>query len=61
MAKFNRARIVSVGSFVPENVMDNREFEKFLDTSDEWIVTGLESARGILLLLNRRLQLRTGC
>lgn len=39
MANFKRARIVSVGSFVPENVMDNREFEKFLDTSDEWIVT----------------------
>ena len=38
MANFKRARIVSVGSSVPETVMTNSDLEKFLDTSDEWIV-----------------------
>jgi 3-oxoacyl-[acyl-carrier-protein] synthase-3 len=28
-----------VGTSVPETVMTNKDFEKFLDTSDEWIVT----------------------
>ncbi len=39
MGKITRARIISVGSFVPETVMENRDFEKFLDTTDEWIST----------------------
>jgi 3-oxoacyl-[acyl-carrier-protein] synthase-3 len=34
-----RARIVSVGSSVPERVLANSDLEKFLDTSDEWITT----------------------
>jgi 3-oxoacyl-[acyl-carrier-protein] synthase-3 len=34
-----RARIVSVGGFVPDRIMPNSEFERFLDTSDEWIRT----------------------
>jgi 3-oxoacyl-[acyl-carrier-protein] synthase-3 len=34
-----RARIVSVGGYVPDRIMTNSEFEKFLDTSDEWIRT----------------------
>lgn len=34
-----RARITSVGTFVPETVMTNKEFENFLDTTDEWIST----------------------
>ncbi|MCX7725570.1 MAG: ketoacyl-ACP synthase III [Chitinispirillaceae bacterium] len=37
--KIRRAIISGIGKFVPENVMWNREFEKFLDTSDEWIST----------------------
>jgi 3-oxoacyl-[acyl-carrier-protein] synthase III len=32
-------RIVSVGSAVPERVVTNKDLEKFLDTSDEWIST----------------------
>jgi 3-oxoacyl-[acyl-carrier-protein] synthase-3 len=32
-------RIVSVGTCVPEQVMSNADFEKILDTSDEWITT----------------------
>lgn len=31
--------VVSVGSYVPERVMTNTEFEKFVNTTDEWITT----------------------
>ncbi|RDI96122.1 ketoacyl-ACP synthase III [Meiothermus sp. QL-1] len=31
--------ILALGSYAPERVMTNHDFEKFLDTSDEWIVT----------------------
>jgi 3-oxoacyl-[acyl-carrier-protein] synthase-3 len=34
-----KARIVGTGSCVPEKVLTNDDLEKFLDTSDEWIVT----------------------
>ena len=34
-----RARIVSIGTCVPETVLTNKDFEKMVDTSDEWIVT----------------------
>ncbi len=34
-----RARIHSVGAYLPEKRMGNEEFTKFLDTSDEWITT----------------------
>lgn len=39
------AQIVSVGSYVPDTVMTNHDFEKILDTSNEWIVsrTGIKS------------------
>jgi 3-oxoacyl-[acyl-carrier-protein] synthase III len=36
---YKSVRILSVGTAVPETVMTNKDFEKFLDTSDEWIVT----------------------
>jgi 3-oxoacyl-[acyl-carrier-protein] synthase III len=36
--KPKRARILSVGTYVPDTVMTNKDFEAFLDTSDEWIV-----------------------
>jgi 3-oxoacyl-[acyl-carrier-protein] synthase-3 len=36
MKKIN---IVGTGSYVPEHIMTNYDFEKFLDTSDEWIFT----------------------
>jgi 3-oxoacyl-[acyl-carrier-protein] synthase-3 len=29
---------MSVGTYVPENLMTNNDFAQFLDTSDEWIV-----------------------
>ena len=34
-----RLGIVGTGSYLPERIMTNFEFEKFLDTSDEWIYT----------------------
>ncbi len=42
---FQNARITSVGSFVPEMVMFNSDFERFLNTTDEWIQsrTGIKS------------------
>ena len=45
MAIYKSARIISVGSCVPETVMDNKEFEKFLKTTDDWIFsrTGIQS------------------
>jgi 3-oxoacyl-[acyl-carrier-protein] synthase-3 len=36
---FCRARIISTGSYVPEEIVTNQDFEKILDTSDEWIRT----------------------
>ncbi len=37
--------ILSVGSYVPDNIMTNKDFEKIVETSNQWIVerTGIES------------------
>jgi 3-oxoacyl-[acyl-carrier-protein] synthase III len=42
-----RARIIGTGSYLPEKVLTNADLEKFLDTSDEWIVsrTGIRERR----------------
>jgi 3-oxoacyl-[acyl-carrier-protein] synthase-3 len=42
-----RAAITGFGSAVPERVVTNADFEKFLDTSDEWITqrTGIRQRR----------------
>lgn len=34
-----RARIIGLGSYVPERVLTNSDLEKMVDTSDAWIVT----------------------
>jgi 3-oxoacyl-[acyl-carrier-protein] synthase III len=34
-----RAKIAGIGSFVPPHRMTNPDFEKIVDTSDEWITT----------------------
>ncbi len=41
------ASLKSIGSYVPEKVMSNADFEKIVDTSDEWIVqrTGIKNRR----------------
>lgn len=33
------AKIVGIGSYVPEKVLTNADLEKMVDTSDEWITT----------------------
>jgi len=47
MATPLRAAIAGLGLAVPENVLSNTDFEKFLDTSDEWITqrTGIKERR----------------
>ncbi|MHC4294394.1 MAG: beta-ketoacyl-ACP synthase III [Planctomycetota bacterium] len=47
MAKGVRAAITGMGVGVPSKVMTNLDFEKFLDTSDEWITkrTGIKERR----------------
>ncbi|HET6628481.1 MAG TPA: beta-ketoacyl-ACP synthase III [Woeseiaceae bacterium] len=39
------ARIAATGGYLPERIMTNREFEEFVDTTDEWIRSrsGIES------------------
>ena len=32
------SRLVGYGSYLPEKIMTNQDFEKIMDTSDEWIV-----------------------
>lgn len=41
------AAITAVGMYVPDEVMDNKFFESYLDTSDEWILsrTGISERR----------------
>ena len=44
MAKVLRAAVTGMGAAVPEKILTNMDFEKFLDTSDEWITrrTGIK-------------------
>ncbi len=44
---YMNAGIIGIGKYVPEKVMTNFDFEKILDTSDEWIRsrTGIEQRR----------------
>lgn len=39
MIQLNKIKITGIGSYVPERVMTNFDFEKIVDTSDEWITT----------------------
>ena len=38
------AAIVGTGSYLPQRAVSNRELEKIMDTTDEWIksLTGIE-------------------
>jgi 3-oxoacyl-[acyl-carrier-protein] synthase-3 len=42
-----RSRIISTGSYLPEQVLTNLDLEKMVDTSDEWIMerTGIRERR----------------
>ncbi len=37
--KIVNAQITGVGKYIPEKILDNKYFEKIVDTSDEWIRT----------------------
>src|ERR1041385_5111935 len=39
VGQVTRAKITALGTYVPPRVMTNADFEKTLDTSDEWIVS----------------------
>lgn len=34
-----RTKITAVGSYLPEQIMTNKDLEKLVDTTDEWIIT----------------------
>ena len=42
-----QARIIGLGSYVPEQILSNTDLEKMVETSDEWIVsrTGMKERR----------------
>ena len=42
-----KAKIVGLGSYLPERVLSNQDLEKMVDTSDEWILsrTGMKERR----------------
>ena len=39
-----KARITGTGSYAPKRILSNRDLEKMIDTSDEWITerTGIK-------------------
>lgn len=39
MSTITRARITSLGTYVPERIVTNQDLEKLVDTNDEWIRT----------------------
>lgn len=43
----NKASIKSIAAYIPENILDNKELEKMIDTDDEWISkrTGIKERR----------------
>ena len=47
MSRDRRARILGTGLFVPPDVVTNRDLEKLMDTTDEWIVqrSGIKERR----------------
>lgn len=42
-----QARIIGLGSYLPENILTNQDLEKLVDTTDEWIIsrTGMKERR----------------
>lgn len=47
MSKTLQARIIGLGSYLPERILTNQDLEKMVDTSDEWITirTGMKERR----------------
>lgn len=46
-ATMSRAKITGTGSYVPETIVTNKDLEKVVDTSDEWIIrrSGIKERR----------------
>ncbi|MGG4551191.1 ketoacyl-ACP synthase III [Paenibacillus humicus] len=44
MTLVSKSRITAIGTYVPEKILTNEDFEKMVETSDEWIVqrTGIQ-------------------
>lgn len=44
-----KAKIYGTGSYVPDKIITNKDFEKYLDTSDEWITerSGIKERRWV--------------
>lgn len=42
-----KARIIGMGSYLPEKILSNKDFEQMIETTDEWIVsrTGIKERR----------------
>ena len=34
-----KAKIIGLGTYLPKKILTNKDFEKIIDTSDEWITT----------------------
>lgn len=47
MAQRLKARIIGLGSYLPKKILTNRDLEKMVDTTEEWIVsrTGMHERR----------------
>ena len=47
MSEVRKASLISIAAYLPEKVVKNDEFAKYLDTSDEWIYrrTGIKERR----------------
>ena len=33
------SKIISVGSYIPSNIVTNKDLEKTVDTTDDWIIS----------------------
>ena len=47
MCESKKTGIIGLGMYVPDNILTNKELEKMVDTTDEWIVsrTGIKERR----------------
>ena len=45
-----KARIIGLGSYLPERLLSNRDLEQMVDTNEEWIARAQAFASGALLL-----------
>ena len=57
MIKFTgrKAKILGTSKYIPEKIMTNKDFEKIVDTNDQWIVerTGISKRHFAVTLRTR--------